>query len=103
MSINQVREKLMTGGVADTINVLPDYKRIQISISGRTSGIITITGTADGGEGPEPIEDKDGTQITIDLSVRYTVIIDGAAMTQLTMTPDVAGDDYTVKISQWPH
>jgi len=88
---------LLDGTTGGTVAVLPDYKSIQIAIAGRLTGVITVTATTLGAEGPEGF----APAFLIDLSKEYTGKIEGYVIESLTFTPDVAGDDFAVTVSQW--
>lgn len=87
----------LDGTAGGTITVLPEMKVSQITISGRTSGTITITGVAKGGDSDESISGG-----SLDLSAERTLVVSGYSMESFTLTPDAAGDDFTVTVSQWP-
>jgi hypothetical protein len=91
------RAETLDGTTGGTINVRPDLKVSQITIAGRATGTITITGTAKGGDIAEAVSGG-----SLDLSSERTLIVDGYAMESFTIVPDSAGDDFTVTISQWP-
>lgn len=99
MSINKRLTAVMDGTTGGTIEVIPDYKGVQVSVSGRTTGILTITGQAYGGEAAEPVVDG-----TIDLGAgQYTRWIENVSFESLTLAPDATGNDFTVTVTQWPH
>ena len=59
---------LLDGTTGGTVAVLPDYKSIQIAIAGRLTGVITVTATTLGAEGPEGF----APAFLIDLAKEYT-------------------------------
>jgi len=66
-------------------------------IAGRLTGVITVTATTLGAQGPEGF----APAFLIDLAKEYTGKIEGYVIESLTFTPDVAGDDFAVTVSQW--
>lgn len=74
-----------------------DLKFIQLSISGRTTGVITVTAKSDGGHAVEPFS----VGLDINLAAgEYTVFPEGA-FTELVLTPSIAGDDFVATLNQW--
>ena len=87
-----------TGGtIGAVLGLSPDYKFNQVSISGRTTGTITVTAKTEGGQATEPFS----TPLTISLGTGEFTVFPIGGFTSLTFTPDAPGDDFVVTINQW--
>jgi hypothetical protein len=84
-----------TGG--GNISISPYFSNTQITISGRTSGTISFDLLSNGGDSAKtPTENYE-----VDLSSSDTLIISGASLKGATLTPDSAGNDMEITVSQW--
>ena len=90
--------KLLDGTTGGQISVIPEYHVIQIVISGRATGTITISGKSLGSDIFEAFQPA----LTINLAVERTAIIDGNSLSDLNFSVNTAGDDFNAIITQWP-
>ena len=91
--------KVLDGTTGGTIEVNPELKSIQVAVSGRTTGVIGVTGKSTGGHADEDFTPNMNINVA---SGVYTQKVEGFSMESLTFTPSAAGDDFTVTICQWP-
>ena len=83
-----------SGGI---VPISPDLPKIQIAVSGRTSGTLTITGKSKGSDVYEAFQPA----LTVDLSTERTAVIDGYSLESLSVSVSAGGSDFDVTISQW--
>ena len=82
------------GGIVPVNHDLP---KIQISVAGRTSGTLTITGKSKGSDVYEAFQPA----LTINLANERTAVIDGYSLESLSVAVSAGGSDFDVTISQW--
>ena len=82
------------GGI---VPVSPDLPKIQISVAGRTSGTLTITGKSKGSDVYEAFQPA----LTINLANERTAVIDGYSLDSLSVAVSAGGSDFDVTVSQW--
>ena len=89
---------VIDGTTGGDIDILDEYRVVQIAISGRTTGLVTITGRALGSDVDESFQPA----IELDLAIERTEVIEGFSLESLRFSISPAGADYTVKVTQWP-
>lgn len=97
MLIRTKVSETLDGTSGGTLSVKPEFKTMQISITGRTSGTITVTAKSLGGQAAEAFQPA----LTINLANEYTAIVEGYALESLTFVPSASGADFDVSIYQW--
>ena len=90
--------KTISGTTGGEIQIDPENKVIQVAISGRSTGLVTVKAVS---YGSDLIEDF-SPPVVIDLtSGDRTEIIEGYSLQSLEFSSN-SGDDYQVTITQWP-
>jgi hypothetical protein len=89
---------VIDGTTGGDISVLDEYRVVQIAISGRTTGLVTVTSRALGSDVYESFQPA----IELDLAIERTEVIEGFSLESLRFSISPAGADYSVKITQWP-
>lgn len=94
-----VHQKPVTldGTAGGNVPVSPDLPSIQVAVADRATGTLTITGKSKGSDIYEAFQPA----LTLDLSTERTASIDGFSLESLNFAVSVAGDDFTVTVSQW--
>jgi hypothetical protein len=95
ISSNTTKDLHGTNG--GNVGVNPDLANTQISISGRATGTLTVTAMSVGSD----VFEAFAVPLTIDLSVKRTVILEPASLKELSFAVSVAGSTFDVTISQW--
>ena len=95
----QPKPVVMDGTVGGTITINPELKGTQFAISGRATGNITVTAMSNGSDVFEAFVPA----VVVDLANERTYKVTGYSISQLQFVPDVAGDDFTVTVTQWPN
>ena len=99
MNINRKQDPITVDGVTGGVVTLDDdYKSTQLTFSGRSTGILYITGKAIGAEDFEQFNPP----ITLDLSQGQFTAYPYGALDQVKIMPSEAGPDVTLTINQWP-
>lgn len=89
--------KTLDGTNGGEVPVSRDLPNIQMSISGRATGTLTVTGKSNGSDAFEAFL----SPLTIDLSAVRTVILEPTSLVSLSFTVSAPGPDFGVTISQW--
>jgi hypothetical protein len=89
---------VIDGTTGGDISVLDEYRVVQIAISGRTTGLVTVTSRALGSD----VFESFSPELELDLAIERTEVIEGFSLESLRFSISPAGADYTVKITQWP-
>ena len=89
---------VLDGTTGGELAVDPNQKGLQFAISGRATGIISVTVKGFGSD----VFEEFTPAIDLDLSIDRTVKVEGFAASELKFTPNTAGGDFTVTIAQWP-
>jgi len=85
------------GTAGGEVPVYYDLPKTQITVSGRATGTLTITGKSSGSDVFEAFQPA----LTLDLSVERTALVEGYILQAINIDVSVGGDDFDVTITQW--
>ena len=95
--IIQHRAVTLDGTTGGNVPVSRDLPTTQISVAGRTSGTLTITGKSAGSDVFEAFQPA----LTLDLSTERTATISDFSLSELNFAVSAGGADFDVTVSQW--
>jgi len=89
---------VIDGTTGGEITVLKEFHVIQLAVSGRATGLVTVKAKGLGSD----VFESFSPELQLDLAIERTSVIEGYSIEALRFDVLPVGANYSVTITQWP-